>query len=304
METDEKPILVGVDYSRASKMALREAVRIANAQDLAIECIHVMDKEVVDAFKQNHEFDLAGVMDFANSRLEKFIAESVGATKNLTTKVLVGNPFREVIKAVVAIKPSLLVLGANGFSNRYSGRAGVLASRCVGKAPVDVMLVRRGQNRPFKSVIACVDFSENSIQAAFKAGELAELEGASLRLVHVYRPSLYCEPVYGFAASSLPGQMDPSILEQLEVKLQKLSRDVQSKYASVEASTSVKASMRVSYGVSEQIDEVGADLVVLGTRGRTGLRIFLLGTTAERIIHDSQSSVYTIKPEDFEYHIG
>ncbi len=61
--------------------------------------------------------------------------------------------------------------------------------------------------------------------------------------------------------------------------------------------------MRVSYGINEQIDEVNADLVVLGTRGRTGLSVFLLGTTAERIIHDSQCSVYTVKPEGFNYEL-
>ena len=304
MENHKNPILVGVDYSKTSKMALREAVRIANAQGLAIKCIHVMDEEVVEVFKKNHEFDLAGVMDFANSRLEIFIADSVGVTKNITAEVLLGNPFREVIKTVEAIKPSLLVLGANGSSNRYSGRAGMLATRCVGKAPVDVMLVRRGQDRPFKSIIACVDFSENSIQAAFKAGELAELEGASLRLLHLYQPSLYCEPAYGFASSSISGGIEASVIEQLEEKLQKLSKEVQTKYASVEIDTAVKPHMRVSYGVAEQIEEVGADLVVLGTRGRTGLKIFLLGTTAGRIVHDSKSSVYTIKPEGFEYHIG
>ena len=303
MKNHKKLILVGVDYSKTSKMALRETVRIAAAQNCAVLCVHVMDQDVVDAFKKNHEFDIAGVMDFANSRLEEFTVESVGTSDYLTTRVLVGNPFREIIKIIDTVKPSLLVLGANGFSNRYSGRAGVLASRCVGKAPVDVMLVRRGQNKPFKSIIACVDFSKNSIKAAFKAGELAELEGATLRLVHVHQPSLYCEPVYGFAETSLPALMEPSIIAQLEEKLQDLSREVQSESGNIEVSTIVKMSMRVCSGVKEQIDEVEADLVVLGTRGRTGLKGFLMGTTAERILHDSESSVYAIKPEDFEYHI-
>jgi len=57
----------------------------------------------------------------------------------------------------------------------------------------------------------------------------------------------------------------------------------------------------ISHGIKSYIKTSGADLVVLGTRGRTGLRSLTLGTQAERIIRSSQRSVLAVKPEGFHY---
>jgi nucleotide-binding universal stress UspA family protein len=302
MNTPNKSILVAVDYSRSSKMALREAARIANAQEVDIEVMHVIDEDVVKHLTDQHpKFDRAGVLDCEHSRLENFITDSIGTGKHIKTKVLIGNPFREIIEAINQEDYSLLVLGANGHSNRYSSRAGVLASKCLRKAAIDVMLVRRGHGSPFKSIIACVDFSDDSIRAAFKAGELATLERASLNLVYVYKPVIQYGEVYAWAATSAADDLDSDVIQHLEEKLDEISKQVQIKYPDIEITTKVKICMSVSNGVNRQIDEFNADLVVLNTRGRTGASVFSLGTTAERIIHDSQCSVYTIKPEGFEY---
>jgi nucleotide-binding universal stress UspA family protein len=40
----------------------------------------------------------------------------------------------------------------------------------------------------------------------------------------------------------------------------------------------------------------GADLVILGTRGKTNLRDVLLGSTAEHVVQDAQCSVLVTKP--------
>jgi hypothetical protein len=49
---------------------------------------------------------------------------------------------------------------------------------------------------------------------------------------------------------------------------------------------------------------VGADLIVLGTRGRTNLRDLLLGSTAEKVLRDSVCSVLAVHPEGFSHPIG
>src|SRR5690606_15338957 len=48
--------------------------------------------------------------------------------------------------------------------------------------------------------------------------------------------------------------------------------------------------------IGEFVREHGADLVVLGTRGRTNLRDVLLGGTAERVVRDAACSILTIPP--------
>ena len=60
---------------------------------------------------------------------------------------------------------------------------------------------------------------------------------------------------------------------------------------------------RESDGIVQFIGDSDADLVVVGTRGRTGMKAILLGTVAERIVRESPCSVLAVKPEDFKYDI-
>ena len=51
-------------------------------------------------------------------------------------------------------------------------------------------------------------------------------------------------------------------------------------------------------GIAEYARQVEADLVVLGTKGRTNLRYVLLGSTVERLLRDVPCSVLTVKPRN------
>ena len=52
-------------------------------------------------------------------------------------------------------------------------------------------------------------------------------------------------------------------------------------------------------GIIEYAREHHADLVVLGTRGRSNLRYVLLGSTAERVIREMECSILAVKPSGF-----
>jgi len=57
-------------------------------------------------------------------------------------------------------------------------------------------------------------------------------------------------------------------------------------------------------GIIEFAKQVDADLVVLGTRGRTNLRDMLWGSTAERVVRHTPCSVLAVKPAGFEHPLG
>ena len=56
---DITSIVVGIDYSENSANALREASRIANWNDASLVCLHVLDEEVIEVFREQGEFDEA-----------------------------------------------------------------------------------------------------------------------------------------------------------------------------------------------------------------------------------------------------
>ena len=59
----------------------------------------------------------------------------------------------------------------------------------------------------------------------------------------------------------------------------------------------MRTSSSATDGIVDFLNERAADLVVLGTRGRSGLRALLLGTTAERLVHEAPCSVLVVKDE-------
>ena len=151
----------------------------------------------------------------------------------------------------------------------------------------------------FKNVVACVDFSESSHRVIEQAIRVAQQSGASLRLLHVFSP-----PRKGANHVPRPSPEDQqhasdSLSERMQIALQPFESEIRA----LQVETNVVDSARESDGIVQFIRDSATDLVVVGTRGRTGMRAILPGTVAERIVRESPCSVLVVKPDDFEYHI-
>lgn len=294
-----KTVIVGIDYSDNSERALREASRIANWMDSKLVCLHVIEDEILQEFRGTPTFDESGVLDSALRRLELHVANTVGAGHDIECKAVIGHPFKECLASIDATGADLLVLGSHGLKKDNPRRVGTLASRCIRKAPVDVLLVRQVQDGPFRSILACVDFSENSLRAAYRAADIAVQDNAALELYHVYRSPIYIASEAGGLGPVLPPIDSVQAKAQLKEKLNGLAEKISVYGDNLEVRTEVIEHASVSAAIVERIEENAVDLVVLGTRGRTGMKILLMGTTAEHIIHDAPCSALAVKPEGF-----
>jgi nucleotide-binding universal stress UspA family protein len=79
-----------------------------------------------------------------------------------------------------------VVLGVAGESLLKHG-TGTLATKCLRKAATKVMLVHGQQVRPFRRVLACVDFSELSREAVVQAARVAEQDQAEVHVLHIFK---------------------------------------------------------------------------------------------------------------------
>jgi nucleotide-binding universal stress UspA family protein len=98
----------------------------------------------------------------------------------------------------------------------------------------------------------------------------------------------------------LPESYYDDYIPKLEIRLKDLIARQQETYPDLDAVFTVLRGHSVSGQICDYVATVKAELTVLGTRGRTGLKKLLLGTTAEKVIHRCPSSVLAIKPADFE----
>ena len=131
-----------------------------------------------------------------------------------------------------------------------------------------------------KTILFPTDFSHASDAALVHAETLAKQQGARLLIVHVEEPPLAYgggELYYG-----IPEPSSERILEMLE--------DV------TPADTSVPFTHRLTMGdpageVVRLAEEEQADMIVLGTHGRTGLTRLLMGSVAEAIVRHAPCPV-------------
>lgn len=293
-----KHITVGIDFAPSCRNALREAVRRASLSKSSVTAVHVMDEFLVHELKKALSSDEAGIRRDWETRLRKFVDESDVGSAVVATEVRIGHPFAELAEACKSQGADLLVMGAKG-TGSGAHRIGAIAAKCIRKAPVDVLIVREDAQGPFKHVVACVDFSENSAKAVRCALHIATQDKAELDCLHVYQSALALALDYGGYAPPLPSVTDEEALKMWQAELEKFVEPLARSADGMRVRALVKERVNIREAILDHVEEKRADLVVLGTRGKTGLRELLIGTTAEKIVQHAPCSILAVKPDDF-----
>src|SRR5262249_21761393 len=144
---------------------------------------------------------------------------------------------------------------------------------------------------PMRHILVPVDFDPSSDRVLETATTLARALGASITLFHVVEV-----PLYGYAnfgASLLP----PDVLTAAESAARgSLDQKLQGVLATIPSAKAVLTRGVPWRLILSAIDELKADLVVMGQRRRRPLEHALLGSVAEKIIRTSGVPVVTVPP--------
>jgi len=147
--------------------------------------------------------------------------------------------------------------------------------------------------KTFKNVLFATDFSAGSDYAFDYALSLAKRCDAKLNVIHVIN-----EPV------DLRGFYVPHLsFDKLEEEIDQGARKLMEKFVRVNLADFSNFETFVVPGIAYdeiigKATEIGADLIVLGTHGRTGLDHVLFGSTAEKVVRKSPVPVMTIRLQE------
>lgn len=144
--------------------------------------------------------------------------------------------------------------------------------------------------RPRKILVG-TDFSESSDRALESAIEIGKRFSAEVHLVHALEVPL---PIFEPYAVSVPAAFVAEARKAAQRKLDAALARVRE--AGIEG-TAFLGEVPAASAVADRARELGVDLVVVGTRGLTGLKHVLLGSVAERTVHDAPCSVLTVKAD-------
>jgi nucleotide-binding universal stress UspA family protein len=161
-----------------------------------------------------------------------------------------------------------------------------------------------------QKIVVPIDYSENSEHAIQWGASLAQKYGAQLLLLHVIPKAV--EEVYPQGARSLspiasyyegmaPGSL-PAIQQPIVIDLQEKAQTRLHSFAckSLRQPTLVQVKVAVGKPAEEILRvarEEGADMIVMGTHGRTGLRHLLLGSVAEEVTRHASCPVFTLRTD-------
>lgn len=289
-----RSIAVGIDFSSKSQIALQQAVRIARRHQAELHLVHVIDQDTVEDLKavvpQDQETFVADLVQSTSDRLMQLLA----GTEDLRGHVHVrlARPAAGIIDYCSERQPDLLVLGIRGH-NTLDTRAGTQSMRVAKSAPVDTLLVHeRAAGSPFGKIAVCTDFSSYSDDALIQGVRIARQDHSAVDLLHVYTPPWqilhYRMPTVG-ADPDFQRQYRDGLTGQMQGAIQRHADDHPVEPVLIEH-------FNHADGILEHIKAAGSDLVVIGNRGRSGMiERFLLGSTAERVITEADSSVLVVR---------
>lgn len=290
-----KSIVVGVDFTPGSAVALAQAVRMGAWNRATVRAVHVIDTVVAmdlqDALSAMQRGIVDGLMSGAQRAWKEFAAGVPGAA-GVACEVRVDNRVVGVLGA--AKGADLLIVSA--FGAKPDLGLGTVAGGCVRHAMSRVLLLRDTQSGPFKCVVACVDFSETSLRALDDAARLATQDGAALHILHVFEAPWTRLSYEGPAAAAA---LQKEYRDGLERRLREFAATLGRGLDYLKPVYAVADDQGHRTGIVEYARRVNADLIVMGTRGRTNLRDVLLGSTAERTLRQSPCSVLAVKPRNF-----
>ena len=142
----------------------------------------------------------------------------------------------------------------------------------------------------FKRVLVATDFSEASRKALAHALRIARRFAGDITLVHAIAPAGAYQPI---PMDPLPRELDRQLL-QAEEEMTSLVK--QQAIKDVPCHTVVQEG-RVWDVLSTLMQEEHADLIVVGTHGRGGLKKIVLGSIAEQVVRLADSPVLTVGPQ-------
>jgi universal stress protein A len=154
--------------------------------------------------------------------------------------------------------------------------------------PSRSLLVRSDGELKFRKILVPVDFSIGTATQLRVARELARQSNGTLVLLHVREPFL--DP---------DGTLEPGTDDSdFHLMLEAIKLDLTQSGFKVE-SHRVKGSPGPE--IVEMAKDAGADLIVMGTHGRTGLKHMLMGSVAEHVVRRARCPVLSLRLEDVEH---
>lgn len=297
-------ILVPTDFSPSAEAALAHAVSLADRFRAPLHLLHVVHQTNTDLYGLGDaEVHIDRLREEAESSARARLADLAPgmATQAVHTSVArrsEGGVVDAIEEYVLDSAIDLVVMGTHGRQGLGRLMLGSVANRLVRRGVAPVLTVRREKEEgetaapvAYDSILAPIDFSDHSKTALRLSKEVTAQYEATQHLLFVAEKRV----LPTFSDTGIPGvsvvEMDPEIVANAEEALDELNASV--------GGPEVTTAQHLEEGdVAQTIIDFAeareADLIVMATRGLTGIDRFVLGSNTERVVRAAPCPVLTV----------
>jgi nucleotide-binding universal stress UspA family protein len=284
-------ILVPTDFSKPSDAALAHARRLADSMGAVLHVMHVVDNLFLRAV-------LGDPRDYETAALRQLQDQVPSEDRGATTVLSVersDEPAAEITSYARTHNIELIVMGTHGRGRVAHLLLGSVAEKVARTAPCPVLTMHDEPTLPELGglrILVPTDFSPSSDAALGCAKRLAAKLGGSIRLLHVVE--------YPAIGASFGSELCVPAPAEVREEQAKNARTELSRRILADSRSRIQTTSDVVYGpagmmIAAYAGDSSFNMIVMGTRGRSGLTHLLMGSIAESVIRTARCPVLTVK---------
>ncbi|MDQ3394892.1 MAG: universal stress protein [Bacteroidota bacterium] len=277
-----KKILVPTDFSDLANHALDLAVAIASKEASEILLINVIEYPAsptfnvmgINAVNNVDNIYIVEIIERVKDQLEKTKKNVKFQNVHITTEVKVGNTFRSITEDVKKHGVELVVMGTKGTSGIEGSLIGSNTEKVVRTAKCPVLTIKNPVNlNTIKDIVFATNLSEEQEDLVVELKKLQALFGATIHVVKINTPNHF--------------EHDREIKAQLQQFV--------NRYAFKDFTLNIYSHTHEEDGIIYFAADINADLIALGTHGRSGIMHLLSGSIAEDVVNHAKRPVWTYR---------
>jgi nucleotide-binding universal stress UspA family protein len=288
-------VLVAVDNSEASQAVLQEVAGRPWAADTRFEVLNVVEPA--------HLWVVASTVEEAMQSSAVFVERAAGSLRSAALEAtgvsLPGDPKRVILDRAKETQADFVFVGSQGVSALARFLTGSVASGVVRYAPcsVDIVRARLGKAPGVHKILLATDGSASFERAAQSIAGRPWGQGTEIEVLSVVELSLgtgqaWLEPPYVDTAQ-LEAQRAEA-MQRAQTAVTAAVEILSKTFAHVAESISVLVNGPKAV-ITEEADQTGADLIVVGSHGHRGIERFMLGSVSEGVALHAHCSVEVIR---------
>jgi len=293
-----KRILVPLDGSELGELALPYAEELAGALNSEVKLVYVCEPAEIQ-YRHMHQLYIEKMAQQVRNHIKTYPTREASLVATVKTIILDGGPAAEIIDYAEKNDVSLIVMVSHGRSGIMPWSMGSVAVRVIQRISKPVLFIRAsatnlkaGKGEMFNKILIPLDGSEIGEAALPYIKELTNKLKSEVTLLQVVALGQHVHTIGGLNYVPFSEQQVETMKAKAKQYLEKVGRKL------TDTEAIIRSEVKTGHAAQEIIkfaDETNARLVAISTHGHSGVRRWIYGSVAYKVLQAGNTPVLLVR---------